>query len=170
MLWLGDNVYYWGKDFTSSDRMFKRQMYYRKHDRLNELLGNQPNYAIWDDHDYGPNNSACDYPYKDTALYIHQHFWPALSYGNDEASGIFSKFEYEDALFLLMDDRYHQTKAYESGTVYGHEQLAWMKNELLHSEATFKFVCTGFQVLNPITDSETLRHFQSEKRRNRRIY
>ena len=79
MLWLGDNIYYiYKKQYSSYEHMFKRQLdtrkFYRKFYR--DFLANQPNYAIWDDHDYGPNDSDRRFGLKDSSMKVFKGFWP----------------------------------------------------------------------------------------------
>ena len=78
MLWLGDNIYYiYPKQWSTYEGMFKRQLdirkYYRKFYR--DFLAAQPNYAIWDDHDFGPNDSDSTFVLKDSSLKVFKGFW-----------------------------------------------------------------------------------------------
>ncbi len=41
-----------------------------------------------------------------------------------------------------------------SKVFYGRKQLDWLKNNLISSSATFKFIVTGGQMLNPLADKE----------------
>jgi alkaline phosphatase D len=45
---------------------------------------------------------------------------------------------------------------------YGKQQLEWLKNALLSSNAVFKFIVNGGQVLNPNADKECLRSYTDE--------
>jgi alkaline phosphatase D len=44
----------------------------------------------------------------------------------------------------------------------GAEQMDWLKNYLLQSEAPFKFVCIGTQAMNDVTPFDALRHYPIE--------
>jgi len=44
----------------------------------------------------------------------------------------------------------------------GSMQMEWLKNALLFSEATFKIIATGSQVLNPYSSVECMRHYSAE--------
>ena len=57
-IWLGDNVYLREPDWTSWTGILQRWTHDRSLPQLRGLLATRPNYAIWDDHDYGPNNSG----------------------------------------------------------------------------------------------------------------
>ena len=57
MLWLGDNVYLREADWNSITGIHYRNTHTRSLPELQALLGSSHHYAIWDDHDFGPNNS-----------------------------------------------------------------------------------------------------------------
>lgn len=149
MLWLGDYLYYLRKDFASPERMWEKQIDTRKRKNLNSFLKQYPQYAIWDDHDFGPYNGESNYKLKDTTLFLHKIFWANPSYGNTETKGIFTSFTKHDAEFILLDDRYYRTQPnIKEPTMLGKEQLGWLFQKLKSSNATFKFIVIGSQVLN----------------------
>ncbi|MFN2441674.1 MAG: alkaline phosphatase family protein, partial [Thermoanaerobaculia bacterium] len=53
MLWIGDNLYYREGDWESESGMRYRNAYNRRTPELAPLFASTPNYATWDDHDYG---------------------------------------------------------------------------------------------------------------------
>lgn len=165
MLWLGDNTYYLGKDYLSQKNMFNRQLNYRqKHKQLDRFLSNQPNYSMWDDHDFGPNDSNGNFELKEQSLEVYKSFWPNPSFGLDTLPGVFFTFNYEDAQFFMTDNRYYQTDLnIENPSLFGKEQLQWLKNELLKSNATFKIVSIGSQVISTVNTHESFENFIEEK-------
>ena len=68
MLWMGDNVYFREGDYTSRSGLWYRWRRDRAMPVLAPLLRNMPNYAIWDDHDYGTNDSGRSFRLKEAAL------------------------------------------------------------------------------------------------------
>ena len=46
--------------------------------------------------------------------------------------------------------------------MYGDEQMEWLRNALLQSNASFKFIVTGSQALNPISIFDSFHHFPAE--------
>ena len=62
MLWLGDNVYLQAPDFADPDAMAARYRRQRSFEPLQKLLTATAHVAIWDDHDYGPNNCRRNLP------------------------------------------------------------------------------------------------------------
>lgn len=166
MLWLGDNTYFRKRNHRSLQGMYKRQYTERKRKRINNFLQTKPQYAIWDDHDYGPNDSDGKFKGKDNSLKIHQSFWANPSCGTETTKGIFSHFRHYDAEFILTDNRYYRTRPEdENPTLLGEEQIKWMLSILKNSDASFKFIVTGSQVLNEKNLNESYSHFPSERQR-----
>ncbi|MEO0405631.1 MAG: metallophosphoesterase family protein, partial [Bacteroidota bacterium] len=65
MLWLGDNVYLREPDWTSWSGFMHRYSHTRQQPELQPLLAACPHFAIWDDHDFGPNDSNRSWIHKD---------------------------------------------------------------------------------------------------------
>ncbi|MEX2115963.1 MAG: alkaline phosphatase D family protein [Bacteroidota bacterium] len=166
MLWLGDNTYYREVDWHTVAGLKNRWTHTRSAPELQPLLGAAHHYAIWDDHDYGPNDADRSYRLRSEALDVHKLFWANQTYGTEETRGVFGRFEWGDVEFFLLDDRYHRTpnKAPDSEekTMFGKEQLQWLKDGLLSSQAPFKIVANGNQVLNPSLGGETFFAFRTE--------
>jgi alkaline phosphatase D len=167
MVWLGDNVYYlYKKHWRSYEGMFERQLkirkYYRKFYR--DFLASQPNFSIWDDHDYGPNDSDKRFPLRDTSLLVYKGFWPNNYPEQDKFKGNYFNFRQYDAEFFMTDDRYYRDPQGDTaGSFLGETQLVWLKNKLLISDATFKFVCIGSQVLNDNNFGESYADYPRER-------
>lgn len=172
MLWLGDNTYFRKRNHRSLNGMYKRNYTERRRKRINAFLQSRPQYAIWDDHDFGPNDSDGKFKGKDNSLKIHQSFWANPSCGlpgqagTKAVNGIFTHFRHYDAEFILTDNRYYRTQPEdENPTLLGEEQILWMLDILKNSDATFKFIATGSQVLNEKNLNESYSHFPSERQR-----
>jgi len=168
MLWLGDNTYYREIDWNTRRGLRHRQTHTRSIPELQPLLGATHHYAIWDDHDYGPNDADRSYRLKEASLETHKLFWANQLYGTAHTPGVFSRFEWADVEFFLLDDRYHrspnQSPDDSQKTMFGPEQLQWLKDALVSSRATFKIVVNGNQILNPISPFEALSRFTTEYR------
>lgn len=153
MLWMGDNVYLLFGDWETSKKMQRKFTKVRLSKNINRLVTSKPQYATWDDHDYGPNNSDGTFVNKDATLANFQSFWPNPSFGTDETPGVFSNFTHNDSEIFLLDDRYHRkSKDFEENL--GQGQLTWLKEQLLASTATFKFIVHGSQVINSLNIHE----------------
>ena len=165
MLWLGDNIYYLGKQYGSYDNMFTRNIRVRNYfPVLQFFLAEQPNYAIWDDHDYGWNDADRTFPLKDTALKVFKGMWPNTYSKDDTIKGNYFTYRYYDAEFFMTDDRwYRDPEGDTAGSYFGPQQLAWLKKKLLVSDATFKFIASGSQVLNDSYYGESYAKYPKER-------
>ena len=150
MLWLGDNVYFREPD-DSKTGIYHRYTHDRALIELQPLLGSVHHYAIWDDHDYGPNNSDQGFIHKDITLQAFKDFWANPSYGIENNGGITTQFRWSDVDFFLLDNRFFRTpQNRKTGykEILGKQQLEWLIDALVSSEATFKVIAIGGQVLN----------------------
>lgn len=152
MLWLGDNTYLREVDWNSRTGIMKRYTHTRSVEELQPLLASTHHYAIWDDHDYGPNDSDRSYIHKDKTLEAFRLFWGNPSVGlPDTKGGITTAFQWADMDFFLMDNRYFRTPNHQQNgekIYFGETQLEWLIDALIASNAPFKFVATGGQILN----------------------
>ena len=108
MLWLGDNTYLRESDYGSPSGIARRYRRDRGLPELQALLRTGNHYAIWDDHDFGPNDSNGSFTHKGEVLRIFQRYWPNGAAGQPETPGIFRAFSHGDADFFLLDGRYHR--------------------------------------------------------------
>lgn len=166
MLWMGDNVYLLWKDHKNYNNMFKRNMKMRsRFKKLNRFLANQPNVAGWDDHDFGPNNAGSDWHLKDTSLKIFKGFWPNTYPENQALYGNYFKYSYYDADFFVTDNRYFKAPhADTAGSFLGETQILWLKQQLQTSQATFKFIVIGSQVISEKRFGEKYIDYDRERR------
>jgi alkaline phosphatase D len=169
MLWLGDNVYFREPEWTSLEGMSARYRAYRAQPALQRLLRATSHVAIWDDHDFGPNDADGSFVGKGNALAAFKRYWPNPTYGLPETPGVFAQVTYRDADFFLLDDRYYRYPnrypAVREKTMFGAAQLDWLKRALVASQATFKFVVSGGQFWNARnTRYEALHDFPAEHR------
>jgi alkaline phosphatase D len=158
MLWLGDNVYLGPQDWSSREGIFRRYATQRALPELQGLLGSVHHYAIWDDHDYGPNDANRSYPLKGAALDAFRSYWPNPNSGLPELAGIFGTFSWSDVDFFLLDDRTFRAPDnlpnYLDKPLLGDAQLTWLLDALSGSRSTFKVIAIGSQVLNPFSRFE----------------
>ena len=166
MLWLGDNVYLRESDWFTRTGIQARYTHTRSLPEMQRLLSSTSHYAIWDDHDYGPNNSNRSFPYKDLTLEVFKQFWANPAYGNDEIGAMTTAFQYADCHFFLLDNRWNRTdpnlKTIEE-QVFGESQIDWLIENLSYSRAPFKFILAGGQVLNTDKIYETYANYEAER-------
>jgi alkaline phosphatase D len=150
MVWMGDNVYLDSQDWDSYKNIFSEYTLNRSLPQLQPLLAATHHYAIWDDHDYGPDNSDSSFYNKHISLEAFKVFWANPSFGID-GRGITTSFSWNDADFFLLDDRYNRAPSNERDKCkpyLGPAQIKWLINALQKSKARFKIIVMGNQVLN----------------------
>lgn len=144
LLMLGDNHY---GDTTDPDLLRDYYFMTRTVNGFEKLVRNIPTYAIWDDHDYGPNNSDGTTAGKENSLRVFKEWWANPSYGEADNPGCYHHFTRNGIDFFMLDSRYHRTpnKVQEDGTktMLGTRQLQWLKDGLSNSKAPFKIVACG---------------------------
>lgn len=167
MIWLGDNVYTREVDWWSETGFHYRYTHTRSVPELQQMLSQSINLAAWDDHDFGPNNSDRSFRNKDMALRVFSEFWTNPSFGVGDGIGAYTQYRYADVDFFILDNRYHRRPnklKSEKGTWLGEKQLKWFKDALISSDAAYKIVCVGGQVLNSAENHETYASTAKEER------
>lgn len=143
-LWLGDNVY---ADSESPDAIAEEYRRQRSVASLQPLIRSVPQLAIWDDHDFGYNNSDGTSPYKADSLAAFRNYWANPAYGLPGTPGVFFTHSYGGIDFFCLDGRYHRTPntADDSArkTLLGDGQRRWLEAALLASRAPFKILACG---------------------------
>jgi alkaline phosphatase D len=170
-LWLGDNWYTREVDYFTAWGLQYRASRDRSMPILQRFLSTMPQYAIWDDHDYGPNDANSSYILKDASKKVFDSYWCNPSSGEDN-KGIYTKISYGDVDIFMMDDRFFRSadnlpdsiegQPNLSKQMYGAMQMRWLENGLATSLATFKIIATGSQVLNPASPFDCVRHFPAD--------
>jgi alkaline phosphatase D len=168
MIWLGDNTYLREVDWFTETGILHRYTHTRSLAEMQPLLASTHHYAIWDDHDFGPNNSDRSFVHKDKTLRAFDLFWgnPTVGLPHQEG-GITSYFQYNDMDFFLLDNRYFRSpnnRKTGEQTMLGKAQLEWLIDALVASRAPFKMVCIGGQVLSTLEKYETYANYHWEER------
>lgn len=164
MLWLGDNIYLRETDWDSRSGFFHRYRHQRGISELAPFFASVHQYAIWDDHDYGPNDGDSSFWMKDTAEEMFKLHWGNPNYAKE---GIYGSFTWGDVQFFLLDDRTFRTansnKVIAPRQILGEKQFQWLVNSLAFSKAAFKFVAIGGQFLNPNAVYENYATYPEER-------
>jgi len=136
-LHMGDMHY---EDIDDNDRDLYRSAYDDVHasDRQSSLYRNIPLVYMWDDHDYGHNNSHKDSPGREAAQLTYREYVP--HYPLVEGAGtkpIYYTFDVGRVHFILTDLRSERVKRTEPDnaqkTMMGDVQKDWLKQQLLLS-------------------------------------
>ena len=75
---------------------------------LEPLLRSTPQLAIWDDHDFGYNDSDGLNPMKQGALQVFQNYWANPDNDRGGMPGIWFKHSHGGVDFFFLDGRYHR--------------------------------------------------------------
>lgn len=164
-VWLGDNVYLREADWTSWTGILQRWTHDRSIPHLRGLLANRPNYAIWDDHDYGPNDSGWDFWNKAQTTEAFNLFYGNPSAGLPTLPGIFTFFNRGDVNVYLLDNRFHRDgpehlNAFDrEKDLLGRRQVDWLISSLKYRQiqsvrgsapsypSNFNLICIGNTVI-----------------------
>ena len=171
MLWTGDAWYTREVDYYSDWGLWYRASHDRALPVLQKFWKSMPQFAIWDDHDYGPNDIGKNYILKETSREIWKKYWCNPSYGGN-GQGIYTMTSCGDADIFMTDDRWWRSDDNMKDSLYGfpnyekqmlgEQQMEWLKNSLLYSKATFKIIVLGSQALNPLSPWDKWADFPAE--------
>ena len=168
MIWAGDNLYFQDSDELDPAAMAARYRRQRTFPSLQKLLTATPHLAIWDDHDYGPNDADMSYVMKGESLELFRRYWANPSYGLPDVPGVFGRARLGDVDIFLLDDRWYRSanRALDGPgkTMFGAQQLTWLRNALTYSKAPVKLVVNGSQMWNQANRFEGWNHFAIEQR------
>lgn len=170
-LWLGDNVYY---DFRHKEweypmAMENRWRVQRALPALGPLLAGTSNLATWDDHDYGPDNADGSYPLRLDSLLLFDSYWANPSAGGASEDGVYFSMVYGGVEFFFLDTRFDrspvQWQPAEDRQLLSPAQWAWLEQGLRQSQAEFKVVISGMQILADYHRFESWRLYPSDRQR-----
>ena len=169
MLWLGDNMYLREADWFTRTGIFHRYTHSRDVPELQPLLADIHHYAIWDDHDYGPNNSDRSFREKETTLEAFNRFWANPAAGHDGNPGTYFSFQWNDCEFFCLDNRYHRSPNYrddlgDKRTMLGEKQLEWLLDQIVSTRSPFVFIPIGGQFINTAEKFENYINIAPEER------
>ena len=164
MIWGGDNTYYREPDWNTRSGMLYRNTHTRSVPELQPLLANVHHYALWDDHDYGPNDSDRSFWMKNTAAEVFRLFWANPNYIFEGACT--GTFFWNDIQFFMLDNRWFRApneRTAEPRDYFGAAQLQWLMDALSTSKAPFKFILAGGQIINESAVFENYSNYATER-------
>lgn len=146
-LLLGDNVYI---DRPERPNL-QNYIYYRRQSRpeFRTLTAETSIAAIWDDHDFGDNDSEggpdrFTPEWKVEAWETFRDNWNNASYGGGEDQpGVWHELSIADVDVFFLDGRYYRTNEdADSPSMLGPVQKEWLFDRLRTSSATFKLIAS----------------------------
>lgn len=136
------------------------------------LYRSAPIAYMWDDHDYGANNSSRRSPSREEARRTYQEYVPhyELAAGKGDVP-IYQAFTVGRVRFILTDLRSMRSRDSapdtEEKTMMGAQQKAWFKQELLEADGTYPviaWVSTVPWIITPEEGGDQWNGFTTERR------
>jgi len=124
--------------------MMGAQLRNRNHESLRRLAEVTPVLGIWDDHDFGPNDSDGRFENKPTSIAVFRRVWAQRDYGTEDVIGIFSTVRLGPVEIFLLDGRYDRIEGVQ---VLGQPQRDGLFERLKASDAPVKLLVSGSQML-----------------------
>ena len=129
------------EDIRKNDVEIFREAYSRvfSSPQQNACLRKMPWIYMWDDHDYGPNNSNASSPSRPAAMQSYRETVPhyPLALGTDPDKPVAQAFTVGRVRFILTDLR---SAKQPRETMMGEEQLEWFTSEVLRSHRSHAMV------------------------------
>ena len=121
-----------------------RNKYHRTFGKnFQKMSSSIPIMGIWDDHDFGKDNSDSAYPYREEAKKVFKENYPSYPY-EVEDEGIYYSFSIADVDVFVLDTRWYRSPMEnddgESKTMLGDVQFDWLLDGLKRSSAPFKII------------------------------
>jgi alkaline phosphatase D len=166
MIWLGDNTYLREPDWGSWPGYLHRYTHTRSLPELQHLLRSTHHYAIWDDHDFGPNDCDGSFIGAEMSHKAFDLFWANPTHGFPGVGGNGTSFSHGDVDFFLLDDRSFRVPpdvVTAKPTLLGQTQIDRLIQMLKYSDASFKVVALGGQFLNTAAVYENYATYPEER-------
>jgi len=164
MIWAGNTAHLRVSDWNTQSGFLKRYSNARSMPELAPLLASIPHYAVWGRHDFGAPKSGRLSATRTIAETSFEAYWPRpIEVAHLE--GVATQFRYADADFFLLDTqsyRYDMPDSQSRVEILGKPQVAWLRQALMQSNATFKIIVAGAPILNPANSRENLSFAESE--------
>lgn len=164
MIWVGNTAHLRPADWSTRSGYLKRFAQARTVPQLGPLLATIPHYAIWGQTDYGAPQGGHLSSTRQIAEDSFTAFWPR-PIQVAQLDGVMTQFRYADVDFFLLDVRSYRNDTPDSNSrveILGAEQIAWVRQALIESAATFKIVVAGAPILNPADSRENLSFAERE--------
>ena len=142
MVLLGDTPYI---DTTNLTVQRARYRIFAAVPAFAKLVSHTPLYSMWDDHDFGRNDTDGNLSGKENSRQAFSEYRPNPSVGENN-QGIYTKFSIGPVEVFLLDARWFaRTEVSDNKipTLLGKQQWAWLEASLKQSTAPFKILACG---------------------------
>lgn len=158
MIWAGNTAHLQVSDWNTKSGYLKRYSNARSIPELAPLLASIPHYAVWGNHNFGAPKSERLSATRSLAEISFEAFWPRpIEVAHLE--GVATQFRYADADFFLLDAQSYRKDMPDSHSrveILGKPLVAWLRQALMQSNATFKIIAAGATILNPANSRANL--------------
>lgn len=129
------------------------------------LTSATPTLAIWDDHDFGPNDADGTHSHAAEALRGFQEHWPNPARMPGAGEGIYATYTIGDVEMFLLDGRYSARHGGPQSTLLGEAQNQWLRERLKRSDARYKLLVSGTPFARRKKDAWASRNHRAERDR-----
>ena len=148
-IWGGDNVYGDSRDEAILRQTYEKQLAKKDYQIFRDSL---PIIGIWDDHDYGQNNTGKWFKTKVASQQLLLDFLDEPKESpRRRQQGIYTGYDFgppgKRVKILLIDNRYHADRPGPDGDLLGKDQWNWLESELATSRAQLNLIVSGIQIL-----------------------
>lgn len=130
---IGDAIYGDSAFSHGPDKLWSRGIETRDAIPMYRWKNLVPTLAIWDDHDYGKNNTDGNYEHKNGTLQVFRTFFPRSDVNGVLASGPGVSFSFKafNHTFVFLDSRFYRKLKHSNITGFlGDVQLKWLTSQL----------------------------------------
>ncbi len=148
-IWLGDIIY---ADTRDMDKMKNYYNIQKSKPWYRQLLKTCPVIGVWDDHDFGENNTGKWYPPKIRSQELLLDFLDEPeSSPRRKQEGVYAGYEYvfenHRIKIILPDERYFRDKPGKDADMLGETQWEWLKNDIRNDSAVITFIGSSTQLI-----------------------
>ncbi|MBC9868240.1 MAG: alkaline phosphatase family protein [Opitutae bacterium] len=166
-IWGGDNVYGNSSKEAILRQTYEKQLSQKDYQIFRDSL---PIIGIWDDHDYGQNNTGKWFKTKAASQQLLLDFLDEPKESpRRRQRGIYTSYDFgppgKRVKILLIDNRYHADRPGPEGDLLGQDQWDWLESELASSRAQFNLIVSGIQFLSEEHPYEKWANFPKSQNR-----
>jgi alkaline phosphatase D len=134
--------------------------------------------GIWDDHDYGENNSGKYFTRKRESKTLMLNFLGVPDTAEvRNREGIYQSYKFgppeQQVQFIMLDTRYFRDDPDlkngdylpSKGDILGEQQWKWLETTLMHSKAKIIFIASGYQIIPTEHRFEKWNNFPKSRQR-----
>ncbi len=166
-IWGGDNVYGDSRDEAILRQTYEKQLGREEYRAFRDRI---PIIGLWDDHDYGQNNTGKWYKTREASQQLLLDFLDEPKESpRRRQRGIYTSYDFgppgKMVKILLIDNRYHADRPGPDGDLLGQEQWQWLESELATSRAQLNLIVSGIQFLSEEHPHEKWANFPKTQNR-----